>query len=201
MNANLPNKVMQVTGTDCFRACVATVLACDIDRVPEACDGTKWDWDAFQNWLADQGLQAVEMTFENGGTLYPVSDPVRCIVTGPSPRPCLTGRHAVVANFVGQDGFILLHDPHPEQKWLAGDPTHAVFFVPIISEKKHESLLPSPQPKHLGVNDPCMIKIHVISCISSLQDEDGKTASREIALAITKLQEATMWIDEHLRLS
>lgn len=53
----------------------------------------------------------------------------------------------------------------------------------------------------LGVNDPSMIKIHVQSCISSLRDEDGRTKSRELALAVTKLQEATMWIDEHLRLS
>ena len=53
----------------------------------------------------------------------------------------------------------------------------------------------------LGVNDPSMIKIHVQACISSLRDEDGRTKSRELALAVTKLQEATMWIDEHLRLS
>lgn len=53
----------------------------------------------------------------------------------------------------------------------------------------------------LSVNDPTMIKIHVQSCISSLRDEDGRTKTRELAIAVTKLQEATMWIDEHLRLS
>lgn len=53
----------------------------------------------------------------------------------------------------------------------------------------------------LSVNDTTMIKIHIMSCITSLRDEDGKTKSRELALAVTKLQEATMWIDEHLRLS
>lgn len=50
-------------------------------------------------------------------------------------------------------------------------------------------------------NDPTMIKIHIESCISSLRDEDGRTKTRELAIAVTKLQEATMWIDEHLRLS
>lgn len=61
---------------------------------------------------------------------------------------------------------------------------------------------PVEQPAFsLSVNDPTMIKIHVQACISSLRDEDGKTKSRELALAVTKLQEATMWIDEHLRVS
>lgn len=50
-------------------------------------------------------------------------------------------------------------------------------------------------------NDPTVIKIHINACMSSLRDEDGRTKSRELALAVTKLQEATMWIDEHLRLS
>lgn len=53
----------------------------------------------------------------------------------------------------------------------------------------------------LSVNDPTMIKIHIMSCISSLRDEDGKCKSRELSLAVTKLQEAVMWIDEHQRMS
>ncbi len=61
---------------------------------------------------------------------------------------------------------------------------------------------PVEQPMlQLSVNDPSMIKCHINACITSLRDEDGKTKSRELALAVTKLQEATMWIDEHLRLS
>ena len=61
---------------------------------------------------------------------------------------------------------------------------------------------PVEQPAiELSVNDPTMIKCHINTCITSLRDEDGKTKTRELALAVTKLQEATMWIDEHLRLS
>lgn len=127
--------VMQSTPTNCFRACVATVLGMTIDQVPESCDGAKWDWDDFERWLAGLGLQAVEMTFANGGTLYPVQKPVRCILTGPSPRECTTGQHAVVADFIGMDGFNLIHDPHESQEWISGEPTHATFFVPLdISE-------------------------------------------------------------------
>ena len=54
---------------------------------------------------------------------------------------------------------------------------------------------------NLSVNDPTMIKIHVQSCITSLRDEDGKAKTRSLSIAVTKLEEAVMWIDEHLRLS
>lgn len=130
----IPNAVMQSTPTDCFRACVATVLSLPIEDVPAACDGASWDWMAFQNWLADRGLQAIEVGFGNGGTIYPVSRPVVCIITGVSPRECVTGRHAVVGELIGLEGFELLHDPHPSGEWIEGDPTHAVFFVRVPLE-------------------------------------------------------------------
>lgn len=53
----------------------------------------------------------------------------------------------------------------------------------------------------LSTNDPTVIKCHIQSCIGSLRDEDGKTKTRELSLAVTKLQEAVMWIDEHQRLN
>lgn len=56
-------------------------------------------------------------------------------------------------------------------------------------------------PPSLGTTDPTMVKIHIQSCMSALRDEDGRAKSRELSIAVTKLQEATMWIDEHLRLS
>ena len=128
----VPNAVMQTTSTNCFRACVATLLKLSINEVPIACDGPTWDWDAFQDWLIERGLQAVEMTFSNGGTLYPVRHKVPCIVSGQSPRECSTGRHAIVADFIGLDGFEFRHDPHPSNLWIDGEPTHVVFFVPIF---------------------------------------------------------------------
>lgn len=127
----LPNAVRQTRPTNCFQACVATLLGIPIDEVPDACDGAKWDWDAFQDWLASRGLQAIEIGFGNGGTIYPVRQPVPCIVTGLSPRECTTGRHAVVGELLGLEGFRLLHDPHPSELWIDGEPTHAVFFVSI----------------------------------------------------------------------
>lgn len=128
----LPNAVKQDKPTNCFQACVASVMGIPISEVPDACDGAKWDWDAFQDWLAERGLQAIEVTFGSGGTIYPVRKPVLCILTGKSPRDCPTGLHAVVAEFFGFEGFRLIHDPHPAGTWIEGDePTHATFFIPI----------------------------------------------------------------------
>jgi len=128
----LPHAAMQTTPTNCFRACVATVLGLSVDEVPEACDGATWDWDAFQEWLKGRGMQAIEISFANGGCLYNVVSPVRCILTGPSFRECRTGQHAVVADFIGLAGFELLHDPHPEELWIEGEPTHATFFCSYL---------------------------------------------------------------------
>lgn len=131
----LPNAVKQTAPTNCFRACVATVLEIPIDDVPTACDGATWDWDEFQRWLAGRGLQAIEIGFANGGTIYPVSAPVPCIITGPSPRGCRTGQHAVVGELIGIDGFRLLHDPHPSDLWIDGEPTHATFFARLSADR------------------------------------------------------------------
>ena len=129
----LPNAVKQSKPTNCFQACVATVLGIPIDEVPDACDGAIWDWNAFQEWLSRRGLQAIEIGFGNGGTIYPVAVPVMCILTGKSPRECVTGHHAVVAYYIGMEGFQLLHDPHPANEWIDGEPTHATFFVKLGS--------------------------------------------------------------------
>lgn len=130
-NRPVPNMKRQSTPTNCFRTCVAQVLGLEIDTVPSGCDGASWDWNQFQDWLAGRGLQAVEIGFANGGTLYEVRNPVPCIITGQSPRECKTGRHAVVGLFTGLDGFEINGDPHPSELWIDGEPTHAVFFVPI----------------------------------------------------------------------
>lgn len=127
----IPNPVRQTTPTNCFRACVAMVLDLPIDDVPAACDGATWDWDAFQDWLAGRGLQLIEIGFGNGGTIYPVRKPVRCIITGKSHRECKSGQHAVVGSLLGLEGFSLDNDPHPSDLWIDGEPTHAGFFVPM----------------------------------------------------------------------
>lgn len=60
---------------------------------------------------------------------------------------------------------------------------------------------PIEQPTIALTNDTTVIMIHVQACIAALKDEDGKPATRELSLAVTKLQEAVHWINEHHRIS
>jgi hypothetical protein len=63
-----------------------------------------------------------------------------------------------------------------------------------------ETIQPSERrTMELSVNDPTMVKIHIESCITALRDEDGRTKTRQLALAVTKLEEAVFWIDDHQR--
>lgn len=49
--------------------------------------------------------------------------------------------------------------------------------------------------------DPVSIRAHIIALIQRLRDEDKRVKTRELSIAVTKLQEAAMWIDEHNRIS
>lgn len=44
----------------------------------------------------------------------------------------------------------------------------------------------------------CGAKDRLQLAMSSLRDEDGRSPTRELALAATKIEEARMWIDEHI---
>ena len=50
--------------------------------------------------------------------------------------------------------------------------------------------------------DVTALKCVTAAIIGRIKDHgNGKPASRELSLAVTKLQEVTFWIDEHQRLS
>lgn len=51
------------------------------------------------------------------------------------------------------------------------------------------------------LNDPATIQMIARTCANKLQGDNGRATSRELALAATKLQEAALWIDEHIRLN
>ena len=56
---------------------------------------------------------------------------------------------------------------------------------------------PDPQPTTDAIDsDPVLVKCYVNECVRAIS---SGAKSRELSLAITKLQEAAMWIDEHLR--
>lgn len=56
-------------------------------------------------------------------------------------------------------------------------------------------------PKLEVAPDVSIVRCNIEACIAALKDGDGRPKSREIALAVTKLQEAFMWLDEHNRVS
>ena len=121
--------VTQTTETNCFAACLASVLEVPIEFVPKGADGATWNMSEVQEWLNTEfDLQALEVTFGTGGTIYPLTYPVLCIVVGKSPRG--DKQHAVVAKTCGLEGFELIHDPHPSGLMIEGDPLYATFFVP-----------------------------------------------------------------------
>jgi len=128
--ANRPRAVVQTTKTNCFRACVATVLNVPIEIVPEECDGAKWDFDVFQRWLLDEyRLQAVEITLNLSAAVSPVSVPVLCILTMESSEET-TGKHCLVAYTDGEEGYRVLHDPLPKPGVL-GQLLSVMFFLAV----------------------------------------------------------------------
>lgn len=197
---------MQPTPTSCFRACVATILGLGVDDVPKCCDGNSWDWEAFQEWLADtRQMQAVEVHLEAAscGVIYPIPRRIPVIVTGKSKRPCPSGRHAVVAMTVGMDGFELLHDPHPSSDGLDGEPTHVVFFCqmkPDATTPEPSGDVREPDLKDLAADfatEWCDGDYGEIrhAAYEMLQAACDPLQQRLAALEQQRLQEATDWAD------
>lgn len=109
-------RVMQTTFGDvgnCFSACIASILECPIEEVPNFCAGnrSRWMLDA-QAWLRGRGWAMVSMTFKDfdaiGQAVWIGAFPGECIyiASGKSSRGLL---HSVI-----MCGDHLLHDPHPD---------------------------------------------------------------------------------------
>lgn len=88
---------------NCFAACVASIMECDISDVP--LQSAVSDIEPLRHWLGR--FELCEVTFELGdyrpSGLY--------VLTGLSPRSVvgLRAKHCVVAR-----GSEILHDPHPD---------------------------------------------------------------------------------------
>lgn len=58
------------------------------------------------------------------------------------------------------------------------------------------------ESKLVGItNDPTDCKVIIDELVEAIQGPDKRAASRELSLAVTNLQQARMWINEHQRLS
>jgi hypothetical protein len=116
---------------DCWAACVATMLGCDISIVPEALRLEKDDdlrWVAYQKFLAGFNLRPLSWNFDAYtedmmAQFWKAMGDVLIHVGGKSPRG--DWDHAVVY----QKGK-LFHDPHPSGDGVKGVKT-IEFWLPI----------------------------------------------------------------------
>jgi hypothetical protein len=139
----------QTTSTNCLQACVAFILQLPIDEVPRACDGDPehWNWCEFQNWLAKlpTPMQAIEVILPGAPVFVATPVSVPCVLTFEAPDEPVTGKHAVVGEFIGVEGFRILHDPHWSDKELTGELESVMFFVPINPAQQQAVVAPSQQ--------------------------------------------------------
>jgi len=101
---------------NCFRACLASVIECDIDSFPEFENmGRDW-WNPFQKSLGEHGYMCHgfgKPEDMDNPELAPGVDGY-IVVSGGSPRGYSRG-HAVIY----KDGE-MVHDPHPSREGITG---------------------------------------------------------------------------------
>lgn len=126
---------------NCFSACVASVLECDLAELPDEAeivkrlkvefagqweswpDRFKWGkswaqlWVETNNFLRGRGLAMLEV---QGPFLSEMPD-VYSIVSGKSPRGL---EHACVGR-----GLEIVHDPHPDGGGVADERTYVIFVA------------------------------------------------------------------------
>jgi len=129
--------VFRFPNGDCFRACVATILDLPIEDVPNFADAAANPVRRGIEWLRERGYTCLRIDWE--GEPYRKQQYIRayseqtlyCIVGGESARsPREDGKklyHAVVGYANGW-GFELVHDPHPDNTFLKGDPDFVLWL-------------------------------------------------------------------------
>lgn len=109
-------------------ACVASILELSVDEVPNFITKKNW-YLTLALWLEKRGMTAIRLDVSRGNEWWnfylPPETPV--IWAGPSPRPEEQDRrlHCVVGRWDGR----LLHDPHPDCDFLAGEAVHVIALV------------------------------------------------------------------------
>ena len=119
--------------SNCFAACVASLLEISIEDVPDLGDWNG-DWTRPLNrWLAGRGLGYVEFDTSEKTPYYRLPRKLYAILSGRSPRHLKTVEdkpvhHSVIG--LVDDGwhFNIVHDPHPSRDGLEG-PVRGVAFI------------------------------------------------------------------------
>jgi hypothetical protein len=116
---------------NCMQACLANVLGVHIDDVPHFYDTDEDEVQqgaAISAWCAERGWLCAYLTSEwlrCPWVVFPAD--ALLILSGTSPR-CAAWSHVVVGH-VTQDGWRLVHDPHPSNAGIVGDPTGAYLLA------------------------------------------------------------------------
>lgn len=132
--------VKQSGGTDCFPACIASLLGKPLEEVPHFLANADGDnfaaVEACKAWLAAHGYVSRPLTWDAitpeqhralSGTVAIMSGP-----SGKDPRY----PHGVLGTFDGKGGMRLVHDPASGDKGLAGLPYAALLIEPAGSRLK-----------------------------------------------------------------
>lgn len=118
---------------DCLHACLASILECSIDDIPDLSSNCASLLHQIENenaFLASRGLKAIRCHMTGG---YESGDVLFCfdgyaIAHGVSPRG--KTQHAVVVR--SNDGMIeIAHDPHPDGSGIKGEFTGIEWLVPV----------------------------------------------------------------------
>lgn len=117
-------QLIRAANGDCLRACIASILEININRVPnfveappvpEECGFPAW-WLALQSWLAEKGFFFLEMQLPPGMPFMSLPLPALCIFFGET----TTGiKHAIVGR-VEEDRMLPVFNPWPEAEFAGG---------------------------------------------------------------------------------
>lgn len=118
---------------NCYPACIASLLECDLSDVPHVYQLHR-DNDAALTellaWLQPRGFTI--MCHPWGDWVHRWLNGALVIMSGKSPRGDWS--HAVIGRITA-DGWSLVHDPHPDGTGIVGEPETFEFIVKMMREE------------------------------------------------------------------
>ena len=115
-------KVYQELENDCFQACIASILGCNIENIPNCYDnGIENFKNKWYEWEKDKPFHLIDMDL-NKDTMGWMKDIVM-IAVGKSPRGDYN--HCVIMK-----NNKIIHDPHPDNEGIIGKPLFYTLVFP-----------------------------------------------------------------------
>jgi len=117
------NPIPQPGLTDCYRACIASLLELDISKVPDF----TW-YDDAREFCVGLGFDLVYLPWDKSDRIY--NTKFLAIAVGPTSQTPDDWFHAVIV----QNGEVV-HDPNPEPADFVDSPEYYLCLVPIDPAK------------------------------------------------------------------